>query len=98
MKSKNCLNVIVNYVCRYQWEEEIRNNIPDIPVTRIFVQTKSKEQLPNPLVLITSYDLMARTGDQLVELKFGVIIMVRLVMYFILDVFFLVNYCMNNYF
>lgn len=61
---------------RYQWEEEIRNNIPDIPVTRIFVLAKGKEQIYNPLVLITSYELMAKKVEELKEMKFGVTIMV----------------------
>ncbi|XKL60873.1 hypothetical protein PGB90_007930 [Kerria lacca] len=60
---------------RYQWEEEIRTNLPKLPITRIFVLSKSKEQIYNPLVLITSYDLMVRCGSQLREMKFGVIIM-----------------------
>lgn len=50
--------------------------LPDIPLTKVFVMANSKEQIDNPLVLITSYDLMSRCEAHLLTLKFGVIIMV----------------------
>lgn len=62
---------------RYQWEQEIMNYLPAIPLTRIFVMCKSKEQIHNPLILITSYDLMSRCESTLMAQKFGVIIMVN---------------------
>lgn len=79
IKKRLLLRVILKFnFFRYQWEEEIRTNLPKLPITRIFVLSKSKEQIYNPLVLITSYDLMVRCGSQLREMKFGVIIMVRI--------------------
>jgi hypothetical protein len=38
---------------------------------------KGSDVLDNPLVLITSYDLMAKCGSQLMAMNFGVIILVR---------------------
>ncbi|XP_065215119.1 SWI/SNF-related matrix-associated actin-dependent regulator of chromatin subfamily A-like protein 1 [Planococcus citri] len=60
---------------RYQWEQEIMNYLPNVPLTRIFVMRNSKEPIDNPLVLITSYDLMSKNEKQLLEIEFGVIIL-----------------------
>ena len=54
----------------------MRNYLPKIPVTKIFIQSKSKDQINNPLVLITSYELMAKCEAQFMAMRFGVIILV----------------------
>lgn len=66
---------------RYTWEEEIRLRMPDIPVTGIYVLSKTNEQFIDPTVVITSYDLMTRSKEMLLKYKFGVIILVSFVIY-----------------
>ncbi|XP_050545725.1 SWI/SNF-related matrix-associated actin-dependent regulator of chromatin subfamily A-like protein 1 [Daktulosphaira vitifoliae] len=60
---------------RYTWEEEIRIRMPNIPIPSIYVLSKANEHIINPAVVITSYDLMTKTKDLLMRLKFGVIIL-----------------------
>lgn len=62
---------------RFVWEEEIRLRIPNVPVTGIYVLTKTNEQFIDPAVLITSYDLMSKKKDMLLNLNFEFIIFVR---------------------
>lgn len=62
---------------RYTWDEEIRLRLPEVPVTRIYVLTKTNERFIDPAVVITSYDIMSKTKDLLLNLKFGIIILVR---------------------
>ncbi|CAI6363886.1 unnamed protein product [Macrosiphum euphorbiae] len=59
---------------RYTWEEEIRLRMPNVPITGIYVLSKSNEQLIDPVVVITSYDLMSKTKDMLIKFKFGIIV------------------------
>lgn len=66
---------------RYTWEEEIRLRMPDIPVTGIYVLSKTNEQFIDPAVVITSYDLMNRSKEMLLKFKFGVIILVSSIIY-----------------
>lgn len=66
-----------SYFIRYTWEEEIRFGIPDIPVTGIYVLSKTNEHFIDPAVVITSYDLMTKAKDMLLNLKFGIIVFVR---------------------
>lgn len=51
--------------------------MPNIPITGIYVLSKSNEQFIDPAVLITSYDLMSKKKDMLLKFKFGIIIFVR---------------------
>ncbi|XP_025420462.1 SWI/SNF-related matrix-associated actin-dependent regulator of chromatin subfamily A-like protein 1 isoform X1 [Sipha flava] len=60
---------------RYTWEEEIRLKMPNIPVTGIYVLSKSNEQFIDPTVVITSYDMMTKKKDMLLSFKFGIIIL-----------------------
>ncbi|XP_050420767.1 SWI/SNF-related matrix-associated actin-dependent regulator of chromatin subfamily A-like protein 1 [Adelges cooleyi] len=60
---------------RYTWEEEIRTRIPNIPVTSIYVLSKASEYVVDPAVVITSYDLMTKAKDMLLDLKFGIVIL-----------------------
>lgn len=62
---------------RYQWEEEVRKYIPDIPLHQIFVMKNSKDFIDESLVkvLIISYDLLGKNSDFLKRLKFGVAIL-----------------------
>jgi len=62
---------------RYTWEEEIRLKMPNVPITGIYVLSKSNEQFIDPVVVITSYDLMSRKKDMLLKFKFGIIVFVR---------------------
>ncbi|XP_060875575.1 SWI/SNF-related matrix-associated actin-dependent regulator of chromatin subfamily A-like protein 1 [Metopolophium dirhodum] len=59
---------------RYTWEEEIRLKMPNVPITGIYVLSKSNEQFIDPVVVITSYDLMSRKKDMLLKFKFGIIV------------------------
>ncbi|XP_001945056.2 SWI/SNF-related matrix-associated actin-dependent regulator of chromatin subfamily A-like protein 1 [Acyrthosiphon pisum] len=59
---------------RYTWEEEIRLRMPNVPITGIYVLSKSNEQFIDPAVVITSYDLMSKKKDMLIKYKFGIII------------------------
>ncbi|KAL4107305.1 hypothetical protein QTP88_017672 [Uroleucon formosanum] len=59
---------------RYTWEEEIRLRMPNVPITGIYVLSKSNEQFIDPVVVITSYDLMSRKKDMLLKAKFGIIV------------------------
>jgi len=51
--------------------------MPNVPITGIYVLSKSNEQLIDPVVVITSYDLMSKTKDMLIKFKFGIIVFVR---------------------
>lgn len=66
-----------SYFIRYTWEEEIRIGMPNVPVTGIYVMSKANEQFINPSVVITSYDLMTKKKDMLLNFKFGIIVFVR---------------------
>lgn len=59
------------------WEEEIRLRLPEVPVTGIYVLTKTNEHFIDPSVVITSYDIMSKAKDMLIHFKFGFIILVR---------------------
>ncbi|VVC28544.1 Helicase superfamily 1/2, ATP-binding domain,Helicase, C-terminal,P-loop containing nucleoside [Cinara cedri] len=59
---------------RYTWEEEIREKMPNVPVTGIYVLSKVNEQFIDPSVVITSYDLMTKSKDMLLKLKFGIVV------------------------
>lgn len=59
---------------RYTWEEEIRLKMPNVPITGIYVLSKLNEQFIDPVVVITSYDLMSRKKDMLLKFKFGIIV------------------------
>lgn len=60
---------------RYQWEEEIRNNLPSVPCHSIYVLTKSNEHFDNVKILIASYDIMCKQKNALKNVHFNVIIM-----------------------
>lgn len=60
---------------RYQWEEEIHNNLPTVPCHNIYVLTKGNEHIENVKVLIASYDLMCKQKNVLKSIHFNVIIM-----------------------
>lgn len=60
---------------RYQWEEEIRNNLPSVPCHSIYVLTKSNEHFEHVQILIASYDLMCKQKNALKNIHFNVIIM-----------------------
>jgi len=62
---------------RFTWEEEIRLRMPDVPVTRMYVLTKTNEQFIDPAVVITSYDLMTKKKEMLLNFKFGIAVFVR---------------------
>lgn len=51
--------------------------MPNIPVTGIYVLSKMNEQFIDPAVVITSYDLMSKSKDMLLKLKFGIVVFVR---------------------
>lgn len=51
--------------------------MPNIPVTGIYVLSKSNEQFIDPTVVITSYDMMTKKKDMLLSFKFGIIVLVR---------------------
>ncbi|XP_022168575.1 SWI/SNF-related matrix-associated actin-dependent regulator of chromatin subfamily A-like protein 1 [Myzus persicae] len=59
---------------RYTWEEEIRLRMSNVPVTGIYVLSKTNEQFIDPAVVITSYDLMTRRKDMLLKFKFGIVV------------------------
>lgn len=51
--------------------------MPDVPVTGIYVMSKTNEQFIDPAVIITSYDIMSKKRDMLLNFKFGIIVFVR---------------------
>lgn len=61
---------------RYQWEEEIRKNLPKVPSYSIHVMNTNKDIIERAKVVILSYDMMATKKDFLKTYGFGVIIMV----------------------
>lgn len=74
---------------RFVWEEELRLRMPDVPVTRMYVLTKTNEQFIDPAVVIISYDLMTKKKEMLLNFKFGIIVFVscRFLVYRILFYF-----------
>uniref|UniRef100_A0A1B6C6H6 SWI/SNF-related matrix-associated actin-dependent regulator of chromatin subfamily A-like protein 1 n=1 Tax=Clastoptera arizonana TaxID=38151 RepID=A0A1B6C6H6_9HEMI len=59
---------------KFQWEEEIHKNLPNIPVHHIFILNKSKDVFENIEVLIMSYDMVGKKLDAIKAYKFGVVI------------------------
>lgn len=60
---------------RFQWEEEIRRNLPHVPSYSIYVLTNSKDDFERAKVVILSYDLMGTKKDMLKSYGFGVMIL-----------------------
>ncbi|CAH1406640.1 unnamed protein product [Nezara viridula] len=60
---------------RFQWEEEIRRNLPRVPSYLIYVLTSSKDEFERAKVVILSYDLMGTKKDLLKSYGFGVMIL-----------------------
>ncbi|XP_014287672.1 SWI/SNF-related matrix-associated actin-dependent regulator of chromatin subfamily A-like protein 1 [Halyomorpha halys] len=60
---------------RFQWEEEIRRNLPHVPSYSIYVLTNSKDEFERAKVVILSYDLMGTKKDLLKSYGFGVMIL-----------------------
>lgn len=55
--------------------------MPNVPVTGLYVMSKINEEIIDPAVVITSYDLMTKTKDILLNIKFGIIVFVRLLIF-----------------
>lgn len=62
---------------RFQWEEEIRVQLPNsVHTHQVFVMNSGKDIVDGAKVLILSYDLLAKKKELIKEMRFGVIIMV----------------------
>lgn len=62
---------------RFQWEEEIRVQLPNsVHTHQVFVMNSGKDIVDGAKVLILSYDLLVKKKELIKEMRFGVIIMV----------------------
>lgn len=59
---------------RESWATHIRELLPRIPVHYIQVLTNNQQSFDDAKVVITSYNMMDRHVEQLVEHKFGIVI------------------------
>ncbi|KAI5750295.1 hypothetical protein M8J76_014421 [Diaphorina citri] len=59
---------------RFQWDEEIRTHLPHVPGSSIYVINSGKDEFVDPMVVITSYDLMTKITKQLKAVRFNMVI------------------------
>ncbi|PNF23884.1 hypothetical protein B7P43_G13718, partial [Cryptotermes secundus] len=60
---------------RYLWADAIMTWLPSVPYHSVMVMTASTDYVKDARVLITSYDMMTRRQNELMEMEFGMCIM-----------------------
>lgn len=70
------LLIVTTATARAGWESHIRDLLPTVPSDSIKCLSSSNDYIANCKVLITSYPLMDRCVDRLVEKRFGFVILV----------------------
>lgn len=71
------LLIVTTLTARDAWLNHVKDLLPSVPAQSIKCLTSTKDYVGDCNVLITSYSLMEKNCDRLLEIKFGFIILVR---------------------
>lgn len=71
------LLIVTTATARETWERHIKDLLPSVPSESIRSIVSSTDYIGDCKVLITSYPLMDRNADRLVEKQFGFVILVN---------------------
>ncbi|KAL3273129.1 hypothetical protein HHI36_014583 [Cryptolaemus montrouzieri] len=74
------LLIVTTASMKNTWEETIRQYLPSISLMHLQYMVSTKDFINDAKVLILSHDMLTRAVDKLIEKKFGVLILMNLIL------------------